>query len=125
MIRFWILDFGFAIRGSGSRKVSSLAICALLLALCSSAGTQQSKPIPRIGALYASPVGNSTRIAALREGLREFGYVDGKNIAIEYRYAEGDLDRYTTLAAELVRLNVKIIITGGRQAHVPPNGQLP
>jgi putative ABC transport system substrate-binding protein len=55
----------------------------------------------------------AARIEAFRQGLRELGYVEGKNIVIEYRYAEGKLDRYAALAAELVRLNVDMIVTGG------------
>jgi putative ABC transport system substrate-binding protein len=102
-----------AIRNSRKAAVFGFTLCTLLLALCPTAPTQQSKQLPQIGVLYASAVANSSRLAALRQGLRELGYVDGKNIVIEYRYAEGDLDRYPTLAAELVRLKVQIIITGG------------
>ncbi len=53
------------------------------------------------------------RHEAFRQGLRELGYVEGKNIVIEYRYAEGKLDRLPALAAELVRLKVDIIVTAG------------
>ena len=55
----------------------------------------------------------ATRIEAFREGLRELGYVEEKNIFIEYRYAEGKLDRLPALAAELVRLKVDVIVTAG------------
>jgi putative ABC transport system substrate-binding protein len=101
------------IRHSRKVPVFGFTLCALLLALCPSAPTQQSNQLPQIGALYASPVGNATRLAALRQGLRELGYVDGKNIVIQYRYAEGEVNRYPTLTGELVRLKVQIIITGG------------
>ena len=75
---------------------------------------QQPKKIPRIGYLTgSSPSARSARIEAFRQGLRELGYVEGKNILIEYRYAEGKLDRMTELAADLVRLNVEVIVTGG------------
>ena len=57
--------------------------------------------------------GQAARIEAFRQGLRELGYVEGKNIVIEYRYAEGNLDRLPALAAELVRLKVDVIVTGG------------
>ena len=55
---------------------------------------------------------HSTRREAFLQGLRDLGYVEGKNIAIEYRYTEGELDRLPELAAELVRLNVDVIVTG-------------
>ena len=56
------------------------------------------------------------RIEAFRQGLRELGYVEGKNIGIEWRYAEGNFDRLPALAAELVRLKVDVIVTSGPQA---------
>ena len=94
------------------RKVTFLALCAMLFAVCFSAEAQQPKKIPRIG--YLS--GGGTRIDAFRQGLREIGYVEGKNIIIEWRSAEGKLDRLPTLAAELVRLKVDVIVTGGGRA---------
>jgi ABC-type uncharacterized transport system substrate-binding protein len=83
-----------------------------------SAGTfseaQQPKKIPRIGYLSPlEPAGESTRSEGVRLALRELGYVEGQNIAIEYRYAEGKLDRLPELAAELVRLKVDIIVAAG------------
>ena len=76
-------------------------------------GQQPTKP-PRIGFLAAaSPSSISARIEAFRQGLRELGYVEGKDIVIEYRYAEGKLDRLPALAAELVRLKVDIIVSAG------------
>ena len=79
-----------------------------------SAEAQQSAKVPRIGYFTgATPDGQSARIEAFRQGLRELGYIEGKNIVIEYRYAEGKLDRYPALAAELVRLKVDVIVTGG------------
>ena len=72
---------------------------------------------PRIGYLTgASLSANAARIEAFRQGLRELGYVEGKNIVIEWRYAEGKLDRLPALAAELVRLKVDVIVTGGPAA---------
>jgi putative ABC transport system substrate-binding protein len=86
----------------------------MLFALCSSAETQQPKRVPVIGYLNAvAPSTNAVRIEAFRQGLRELGYVEGKNIFIEYRYAEGKLDRLPALAAELVGLKVDVIVTGG------------
>src|ERR1044071_1461349 len=68
--------------------------CALLFAVCFSAEAQQSKKVPRIGVLaQSSAYFLSTQLEAFRRGLREVGYVEGQNIAIEYRYAEGKLDR--------------------------------
>ena len=103
-----------AAANSTKAKVSGFALCVLLLAHGVPAEAQQSKNHPRIGYLtggFAS--GGSPRTDAFRQGLRELGYVEGKNIVIEYRYAEGKLDRLPALAAELVRLNVQIIVAGG------------
>jgi putative ABC transport system substrate-binding protein len=78
------------------------------------AQAQQPKKVPRIGYLAgASRSAIAFRIEAFRQGLRELGYVEGKNITIEYRYAEGNFRRQKELAAELARLNVDVIITSG------------
>ena len=78
------------------------------------ARAQQPKKIPRIGYLSAlDPARESARAEAIRLALRELGYIEGQNIAIEYRYAEGKRDRYPELAAELVRLKVDIIVVAG------------
>ncbi|MGE5817025.1 MAG: ABC transporter substrate-binding protein [Deltaproteobacteria bacterium] len=75
------------------------------------AHAQQPKKIPRIGFLSAvSPSTISARVEAFRQGLRELGYVEGKNIFIEWRFAEGKSDRLPSLAAELVRLKVDVIV---------------
>src|SRR5262245_42339058 len=97
-----------------NRKVSCLALCAMLLALCSSAEAQQPEAIPRLGILIPSSASLlSARVEAFRQRLRELGYVEGKNIFIEYRYAEGKPERVPDLAAELVRLKVDVIVTAG------------
>jgi len=84
------------------------------------AKSQQSAKVPRIGYLSgATPDGQSDRIEAFRQGLRELEYVEGKNIFIEWRSAAGKLDRLPALAAELVRLKVDIIVTGGATATHP------
>ena len=92
-------------------------LCALLtmiFALCLSAEAQQPKKVHRIGFLSASSgAAISERTQAFRQGLRELGYAEGKDIVIEWRYAEGKLARQNELAAELVRLNVEAIVTGG------------
>jgi putative ABC transport system substrate-binding protein len=86
----------------------------MLFALCGSARAQQPTKIPRIGYLTgATADGQSARIEAFGQGLRELGYVEGKNIVVEYRYAEEKLERLPALAAELVRLKVDVIVTGG------------
>ena len=79
------------------------------------AAAQQPKKVPRIGYLSnTDPASESARSEAIRLALRERGYIDGQNIAFEYRYAEGKRDPLPELAAELVRLKVDIIVvTGG------------
>jgi putative tryptophan/tyrosine transport system substrate-binding protein len=96
------------------KKTTVLALCAMLFALCSSADAQQTAKIPRIGYLIvASASASSARFEAFRQGLRELGYMEGKNIVIEWRSAEGKLDRLPALVAEIVRLKVDIIVTAG------------
>jgi putative tryptophan/tyrosine transport system substrate-binding protein len=98
------------------KKITALALCAMLFALCFPAQAQQPTKIPRIGFLTASSLSAvSGRIEAFRQVLRELGYTEGKTIVIEYRYAEGKLDRLPALVAELVRLKVDIIVSGGPQ----------
>jgi putative tryptophan/tyrosine transport system substrate-binding protein len=84
-------------------------------ALCGAvAQAQQSRKIPVVGFLSSvSPSSISARTEAFRQGLRELGYTEGKNIIIEWRYAEGKADRLRELATELVRLKVDVIVTGG------------
>ncbi len=78
------------------------------------AEAQQPKKIPRVGFLSVSSLAaNATRIEAFRQGLRDLGYVEGKNIVIEWRYAEEKQDRLRELASELVRLKVDVIVTTG------------
>ena len=99
-----------------NRKIQflPLVLFTLLFAPCTSALAQQSDKIPRIGFLLAVPASTiSARIDAFRHGLRELGYLEGKNVIIEWRSTEGKADRLSTLAAELVRLKVDVIVTGG------------
>ena len=85
-----------------------------MTACCAIAEAQQPKKVPRIGYLSAlDSARESTRSEAIRLALRELGYIEGQNIAIEYRYAEGKRDRFPELAAELVRLKVDIIVVAG------------
>ena len=97
-----------------NRKITVLTLCAMLFALCSSAEAQQPKKVHRIGYLSDSnPTRESARASAIGLALRELGYIEGKNIATDYRYAEGKVDRAPELATELVRLKVDIIVVAG------------
>ena len=97
------------------------ALCSLLLAPCSSVQAQQPKKVPRIGYLSADDAASeSSRAEPIRLALRELGYIEGQNLTIEYRYAEGKRDRLPELAAELVRLKVDIILAAGGDALIRP-----
>ena len=91
----------------------TILVVALSLDLAYFAQAQQPTKVPRIGFLLASSAGVDSRVEAFRQGFRELGYIEGKNIAIEWRYAEGKEDRVPKLAAELVQMNVEIIVTDG------------
>ena len=96
-----------------NRKWAGLSVIAFVLGV-GGAMAQQPKKISRIGYLSASdPARESTRAEAIRLALRELGYIEGQNIAIEYRYSEEEADRAPELAAELVRLKVDIIVAAG------------
>jgi putative ABC transport system substrate-binding protein len=86
----------------------------MLLPLCASVEAQQVEKARRIGFLGAAfPSSNPARHEALRQGLRALGWVEGKNITIEFRFADGSRDRLSKLALDLVRLPVELIVTGG------------
>src|SRR5438128_5409349 len=92
----------------------------MVLALCMRAEAQQPTKRPRIGyQAGSSPSASPARRKAFQQGLRELGYVEGKNIIIEWRFAEEKFDRLPALAAELVRLKVDIIVTAGPHATRP------
>ena len=94
-----------------SKKLTGLALGAMLLALSFPADAQQTKKVPRIG--FVSGTGaNNPNIEAFRQGLRDLGYVEGKTILVEYRYAEGKLDRVPGLVADLVQLKVDVVVCG-------------
>jgi putative ABC transport system substrate-binding protein len=100
-----------------NRKIIICLLTTALLSIAPFVDAQQPKKVPRIGYLAGStPDAQSARIEAFRQGLREPGYVEGKNIVFEYRYAEGKLERLPALAAELVRLKVDVILTAGPPA---------
>jgi putative ABC transport system substrate-binding protein len=89
-------------------------LVSLVLASVQPAQAQQPKKVPLIGYLSSSdPATESTRAETIRLALRDRGYIEGQNIAFEYRYAEGKIDRFPELAAELVRLKVYIIVVSG------------
>jgi putative tryptophan/tyrosine transport system substrate-binding protein len=120
MQRTFRIQFGLSVSDNRKSKIQNLkwwGIFAIALTFVFGgveARAQQPAKVPRIGYLTgATRDGQSARVEPFRQGLRELGYVEGKNIVIEYRYAEGKLDRLPALAAELVRLKVDVIVTGG------------
>src|SRR5262244_2947066 len=100
-------------------NVFGLALFAMLFALCGSINAQQSGKIFRIGFLDNSTAsGIAVLLDAFRQELGKLGWIEGKNIAFEYRFAEGKNDRLPELAAELVRLKVDIIVGPGGSAAI-------
>jgi len=100
--------------GAAMNKKIRWLITVWLLVSSNIAEAQQPKKVSRIGYLSsADPASESVRSEPLRLALRELGYIDGQNLSTEYRYSEGKNDRLPELAAELVRLKVDIIVTGG------------
>ena len=95
------------------RKLSSFVLCAILFAIFSSAEAQQAAKVPRLGYLSGGSSHTGNNPNAFWQGLREFGYVEGKNILIEYGLAERKLDRLPIVAAKLVGLKVDIIVAVG------------
>src|SRR5262245_61712881 len=97
-----------------NQTILSFTLCAMLVALCVSAQAQQPGKIPRIGFLDSStPSGTAVLIDAFRQELSKLGWIEGKNITIEYRFAEQKQERLRELAEELVRLKVDLIVTSG------------
>jgi putative ABC transport system substrate-binding protein len=96
-----------------NNKLVIWLMTAVLLTTVSPAPAQQPKNIPRIGYLTPSISANRSQFEAFRQGLRDLGYVEGKNFVIEWRASEGKLDRNPALAAELVRLKVDVIVAVG------------
>ena len=103
-------------RSIENRKSVGLAVIAFVLRCVVAAAigaAAEESPADRISIVASDPASESTRSEAIRLALRELGYIEGQNIAIEYRYAEGKIDRLPELAAELVRLKVDIIVVAG------------
>ena len=94
--------------------IVTLALCIFTAALASA--VQQPAKVPRIGFLWSGSPGFSLNIEGFQRGLRELGYVEGQNIVVEYRYAEGKAERFPELAAELVRMQVDVIVATGSTA---------
>ncbi len=106
-----------------SGKIFVWLLATVLLTTAPPAEAQQPKKVPRIGYLSTNdPASESARAEGIRLALRELGYIEGQNIAIEYRYAEGKRGRFPELAAELVRLKVDIIVAAGGD-RTDPGGQ--
>jgi len=136
--RFWILDWGRRrvkvisskrVSDSGSdnrkskiqnRKLAGIVALGVAFALCGAvAEAQQAKKVSRIGYLSnTDAAGESTRSEAIRLALRKLGYIEGQNIATEYRYTQGKVDRARELTNELVRLKVDIIVVAAGDAWV-------
>jgi ABC-type uncharacterized transport system substrate-binding protein len=95
------------------KKVAVLSLCAMLLALCFSAEAQQQTKVPKIGYLSPAPATSSARFELLRREFRKLGYVEGKNIAFEFRSTDNKIDRLPAAADELVRLKVDVLIAPG------------
>ena len=105
------------------KKITLVMLAASILVCFQIAAAQQPNKILRIGYLSSfDPAGESARSEGIRLALRELRYIEGQNIIIEYRYAEGKIDRAPELAAELVRLKVDIIMIAGG-IHANPGGQ--
>jgi putative ABC transport system substrate-binding protein len=95
-------------------KIINLALSAMLFAFCVSVEAQQPAKIPRIGYLTAAgQPGMAPRTEAFRQGLRDLGYVEGKNIVVEWRFADGNADQLPGLVAELIALKVDLIVSAG------------
>ena len=102
------------VRGTMARTLCMLSLALAMIAAPLVAGAQQTGKIPRVGLLAPErpgDAGGERLVEAFRQGLRQLGYVEGKNIVLEYRFAEGKPDRLPDLAAELVRLKVDVLLT--------------
>jgi putative tryptophan/tyrosine transport system substrate-binding protein len=100
-----------------TKQILGFVLSSMLFAIGGSAAAQQPARIHQIGILIRGSASlNSARVEALHQRLRELGYVEGKNIVIEYRYADGKRERLPDLAAELARLKVDVIVTTGAVA---------
>src|SRR5215475_1675309 len=95
------------------KKITVFTLCAMLFALCPTVSAQKLGKVHRIGVLSGGFPGPSADIQAFQQGLRDLGYIDGENLIIEHRYAEGKPDRYPDLVSDLVRIKVDVIVANG------------
>ena len=127
LYRISIVDLPFPVKdvnGSGDynkkNRIVEVLACALLFALCFSADAQQPPKTYRIGVLSRreapTPNVSDPNADAFRQGLRDFGYVEGKNIQLEYRYADGKGDRFPQLISDLIQFKVDVLVSGTIQA---------
>ena len=98
------------------KKIAVLTLCAMLFGHCSSTEAQQPKKVARLCYLGNTVSNTEISMKPFRERLREIGYIEGQNITIDYRYWEGKIERLPDHAAEFVRLNCDVIVTGGTEA---------
>ena len=111
---YWILKFDVSIVKMKRKQLFLFVLGAISITVCSSASAQQERKIPHVGYLTVSSLSsNVDRIDAFRQGMRELGYVEGKNIVIEWRSGDGKVERQSELAAELVRHKMDVIVTSG------------
>jgi len=96
------------------KKITVLTLCAMLFALCVPVSAQQPTKVPRIG--YVGPPTTDPRTVSFRQGLRELGYTEEKNIFVEYRYVGGKVEQFASHVADLVQLNVDVIVAVPFQA---------
>jgi len=102
-----------------SRKITGLAAAALVVVIFTLAGAQQPGKIYRLGFLSGGTLsGLKTTIEPFRQGLRDLGYIEGKNLTIEYRAAEGKFEQMPEIIAELIGLGVNVIVTSGMPAVI-------
>ena len=109
-----------------STRLFGLVLATILLATVQLAQAQQPKKVPRIG--FVSGTGDTNNpgephFEAFRRGLRDLGYIEGKNIVVEYRYAEGKSERFPSLVAELVELKVDVVVVTAFQGSAQPSGR--
>src|SRR5437879_11266865 len=97
-----------------TKKIILLSLCSLLLAPCSAVEAQQPTKVTRIGFLDSSTAsGSAVLLEAFRQEMSKLGWIEGKNITIEYRFAEQKNERLPELAADLVRLKIDLLVVTG------------
>jgi putative ABC transport system substrate-binding protein len=113
----WIFDFGFWTSGSKRVLAVLVPLCAMLFAFGATAEAQQRDQLARIGYISGSSAKGAARgVEGFRQGLRDIGYVEGKNIVVEYRYGGGNVERIPLLVAELLKQNLNLLVTSNMLA---------